>query len=341
VDITSWRKVLDETQYLRYQWFFLKSFVDNCQKAVWCTNPVSCGIAAYYHGIDIPPILNVKCTCGWKFCFHCGEETHQPCSCKQLSSWQALRSGEEGQNALWLSQNTKRCPACKVHIEKNEGCMHLICKNCHHEFCWLCKGPWAEHGDKTGGYYSCNRYDPLRHDTPDLDMRFGKYVHHFQRYTFHTNARTCAENNRTIVEDKEPEIIPGDEPWQKGFLYDVLDLLISCHSVLKYTYVFGFYLADGKEKELFEFLQEELEKSTEHLSEIVESEISNISHPSDPAYIALIKSTTNSTRKFLGNLLAGIQNGLTAEYGPPSEVVKRKGKKLKSKSISRILSKSR
>ncbi len=28
------------------------------------------------------------------------------------------------------------------------------------------------------------RYDPLKHDTPDLDLRFGKYVHHFQRFTY-------------------------------------------------------------------------------------------------------------------------------------------------------------
>ena len=80
-----------------------------------------------------------------------------------------MRTGEEGQNALWLSQNTKRCPNCKgrcgeggqegekkrrgiiergereereeererrsfdsyiciVHIEKNDGCMHMVCQ---------------------------------------------------------------------------------------------------------------------------------------------------------------------------------------------------------------------
>jgi len=119
VDVASWRRLLiDETQYLRYQWFLLKSFVDNCPKVVWCSNPVSCGFAVFYGGLDLPSVLDVQCECGWRFCFHCGEEAHQPASCQQLANWQALRSGEEGQNALWLSQNTKRCPACKVHIEK-------------------------------------------------------------------------------------------------------------------------------------------------------------------------------------------------------------------------------
>jgi len=38
--------------------------------------------------------------------------------------------------------------------------------------------------------------------------------------------------------------------------------------VLKYTYVFGYYLPNGSEKTLFEFLQQDLEKNTEHLSEL-------------------------------------------------------------------------
>jgi len=318
--------------------FFLKFFVDNFPKAVWCSNPMSCSYAAYYDGLDVPTVLNITCDCGWKYCFHCGEESHQPSTCQQLSVWQQMRSGEEGQNALWLSQNTKRCPACKVHIEKNEGCMHMVCKNCHNEFCWLCKGKWAEHGDITGGYYSCNRYDPLKHDTPDLDMRFGKYVHHFQRFTYHTNARKVAEHRRRDISAHEVVVEPGEEPWDRAFLYDVFDLVISCRNVLKYTYVFGYFLGENKEKELFEFLQEDLEKSTEHLTETMFREIDRISMPvADPEDIVLIKNSTKVTRKFLENLLAGIQNGLIADYGPPAEniVISPKGKK--SKKIRSLL----
>ena len=28
---------------------------------------------------------------------------------------------------------------------------------CRFEFCWLCQGSWAEHGERTGGFYNCNR----------------------------------------------------------------------------------------------------------------------------------------------------------------------------------------
>ena len=32
----------------------------------------------------------------------------------------------------------------------------MTCKKCKHEFCWVCMGPWSEHGT---AWYSCNRYE--------------------------------------------------------------------------------------------------------------------------------------------------------------------------------------
>lgn len=49
-------------------------------------------------------------------------------------------------------------PLLRRPIEKNQGCMHMTCSQCRHEFCWLCQGPWAEHGERTGGFYNCNRW---------------------------------------------------------------------------------------------------------------------------------------------------------------------------------------
>lgn len=43
--------------------------------------------------------------------------------------------------------------------------------------------------------------------------------------------------------------------------------------MLKYTYVFGFYLGDGPEKKLFEYLQEKLERSTDRLAELTEAPV--------------------------------------------------------------------
>ena len=53
--------------------------------------------------------------------------------------------------------------------------------------------------------------------------------------------------------------------------------VIECRRVLQWTYVFGFYLEDGPEKFLFEFLQENLEKNSEHLHELVERPLDAVS----------------------------------------------------------------
>merc|ERR1712159_897330 len=56
------------------------------------------------------------------------------------------------------------------------------------------------------------------------------------------------------------------------FLKAPNEMVIDCRRVLKYTYVFGYYLdpKKNKMKELFENLQEHLEKFTEQLSEMTE-----------------------------------------------------------------------
>ena len=48
--------------------------------------------------------------------------------------------------------------------------------------------------------------------------------------------------------------------------------LIECRRVLKYTYVKAFYIKNETEKNLFEYLQGDLETSVEALSHLMEAE---------------------------------------------------------------------
>ena len=80
--------------------------------------------------------------------------------CETVTKW-IQKNSAESENANWILANTKPCPKCKRPIEKNQGCMHMVCTQCRSEFCWLCLGNWAEHGERTGGYYSCNRWGGL------------------------------------------------------------------------------------------------------------------------------------------------------------------------------------
>ena len=68
-----------------------------------------------------------------------------------------IKNSAESENMNWILANTKPCPKCARPIEKNQGCMHMTCSQCRSEFCWLCLGMWAEHGERTGGFYNCNK----------------------------------------------------------------------------------------------------------------------------------------------------------------------------------------
>lgn len=110
------------------------------------------------------------------------------------------KASDESENVKWLMANTKKCPKCRSPIEKNGGCMHMTCRiaSCAYEFCWLCRGPWTEHGSATGGYYQCNKYDASEakkedDKATDVKTELETYMFYFHRYESHKNAGVCAE----------------------------------------------------------------------------------------------------------------------------------------------------
>jgi ariadne-1 len=151
--------------------------------------------------------------------------------------------------------NTKQCPKCRKPIEKNQGCNHMNCKMCTHEFCWLCLGDWSEHGQKTGGYYNCNKYEELKKqgDTKitseekkikDAKSELDKYMFYFERFNNHNKAEKHARTLRPVIKAKisclhELKNYPMQE---LEFLESAINEIIKCRQVLKYTYVYGYYL---------------------------------------------------------------------------------------------------
>lgn len=109
----------------------------------------------------------IECKNHHKFCGLCYEEPHIPCSCEEkrdfldLISQMKDKKDEEDEDIAkaldCINKTTKFCPNCHTRIEKNEGCNHMTCINCKHQFCWLCLGDWSIHGVETGGFYDCNR----------------------------------------------------------------------------------------------------------------------------------------------------------------------------------------
>jgi len=87
------------------------------------------------------------------------------------------------------------------------------------------------------------------------------------------------------------------------------DILLECQNVLKYSYVYSYYLSDNSpEKLLFVFLQEELEKTTLDLAEILEEQ--NILKRRTETV-----DLTKLAQKKKDNIIRAVQSGLVENEG--------------------------
>ncbi|KAJ1396709.1 hypothetical protein B484DRAFT_472235, partial [Ochromonadaceae sp. CCMP2298] len=139
----------------------------------------------------------------------CGEEAHDPCCCAQLAEW-TLKCMNESETANWILANTRKCPECNTRIEKNQGCNHMTCRLCKHEFCWICMGGWQDHGQTTGGFYKCNRFVPKEvsvavNAVERAKAELDRYLHYYKRYHGHDHALKFASSQRESAEARMVE----------------------------------------------------------------------------------------------------------------------------------------
>lgn len=293
--------VCDESHITRYEEFELRSFVDDNKKMAWCTAP-NCTSAAEAV-IDVPrEALDVQCTCGNAFCFNCKEEAHRPVDCKTVRRW-LIKNSAESENMTWILANTKPCPKCTRPIEKNQGCMHMTCSQCHHEFCWLCQGPWSEHGERTGGFYTCNTYkrkqeageiDEAEEQRSHARASLERYMHYWQRWAEHDKARRTAIKQMSVWETEQLESLAertATPTSQLRFVLDAWREVVSCRRILKWTYAVGYYSFDDQDsykksskakadrdrqtahKQFFEFTQQDAENALERMNYKVETKL--------------------------------------------------------------------
>ena len=190
------KAIVSDDTYKKYCQFFMKSFVEDNDKVKWCPAP-GCGNAVTSDMIHRG--ATVQCHCGYRFCFKCSEEAHQPATCEQIKLWKK-KCQDESETNNWIAANTQECPKCQLPTEKNGGCNHMVCRQCKHEYCWVCAKEWKGHNN----FYTCNRYQKSKKDDKKsgkkssrkerelqrLEMRrvLEKYLHYYSRFMNHTRS---------------------------------------------------------------------------------------------------------------------------------------------------------
>mmetsp|Transcript_17885 Transcript_17885/g.30055 ORF Transcript_17885/g.30055 Transcript_17885/m.30055 type:complete len:586 (+) Transcript_17885:274-2031(+) len=291
----------------KYRNYVLESFVNESRTTVWCPR-ADCGLAVVASSSSSK---YVTCQQGHSFCIKCKAEAHAPAGCDIVLAWMK-KCDDDSETFNWLSANTQDCPKCHSTIEKNGGCNHMTCRKCKFEFCWTCLGNWQDHSD----FYTCNRYDPAKVKA-DEDGKatsraaLERYLFYYHRYMNHDASRKLDIANRDRaakkmedIQKREPHRLWGDVQ----FVGEATESLSSCRLVLKWTYVLAHSLTDdSKEKNLFCFLQEDLEKKTERLSELLESDAEKLLKSEVKSEVQVLASVAAKSRK---KLLKGVEDGL-------------------------------
>ncbi|XP_077103187.1 E3 ubiquitin-protein ligase parkin [Siphateles boraxobius] len=150
-------RVLGDEQYERYQRYAAEECVLQ-MGGVLCPAPgCGAGLIPVDDGRRVCCELGNGLGCGLVFCRDCKEEYHEG-SCTHTmatATGRALQGyivdEEAARLARWdqasqdtIAQTTHPCPKCQVPVEKNGGCMHMVCPRpqCRFEWCWICRVEW-------------------------------------------------------------------------------------------------------------------------------------------------------------------------------------------------------
>lgn len=278
MDSNSIKLLVSPLVFERYKILNLRNYVDDSKYLRWCPAPnceysIKCSVSTGMLDRIVP---SVSCLCGTNFCFGCGKEPHAPCVCALVNKW-LKKCQDDSETANWISANTKDCVKCRATIEKSGGCNHMTCKKCGSEWCWICLGPWSEHGTS---WYNCNRYQ----EEAGVDARekeavsralLKRYLHFYNRYANHAQSAKLSQEMYCKTERMMEEMQKRSTfTWiEVQYLKKALDVVVECRQTLKWSYAFAFYLDKCNHTELFEQNQSDLEMAVENLTELIETPI--------------------------------------------------------------------
>ncbi|MCO5548081.1 hypothetical protein L7F22_001538 [Adiantum nelumboides] len=314
----------DREKYSRY---VLRSYVEDNRKTKWCPAP-NCEFAVEFILGSGP--FDIVCKCSYSFCWNCLEEAHRPVDCDTVAKW-ILKNCAESENMNWILANSKPCPKCKRPIEKNQGCMHITCTPpCKFEFCWLCLGAWSDHGERTGGFYACNRYETAKqegvYDEAERRREMAKnslerYTHYYERWATNESSRGKAVADLHQMQAVQIEKLSDKQCQpvsQLKFITEAWLQIIECRRVLKWTYAYGYYLPENElgKRQFFEYVQGEAEAGLERLHQCAEKDLQEFLEGDTPNpcfndFRTKLAGLTSVTKTYFENLVRALENGLS------------------------------
>ncbi|KAL4512430.1 hypothetical protein ABPG72_005432 [Tetrahymena utriculariae] len=254
---------LSEEKYNLYKKFLIKDAFGQSETMLSCPQPncpyVQMSVKSQMIKLNQQ---NITCLCSHEYCNQCKEIGHYPCSCGDFRKWLSKMESYGSSadlNDEWFIMNTKPCPKCKILIEKNQGCMHMNCKQCQHHFCWICLGDWKGHND----YYKCSKFDQEKLDELQRErIELSHFKFHQGQYSHHLNNIQAMQKEIKGIMDYLNEIN------SKLILYNSktieLDIIIKfCQQVLRgrkylpFFYAKGFFVSDRQKLKFFNDLIED------------------------------------------------------------------------------------
>ncbi|GJN02491.1 hypothetical protein PR202_ga19849 [Eleusine coracana subsp. coracana] len=289
----------DKEKYTRY---LRRSYIEDNRKngfclkqTKWCPAP-GCEYAVEF--VMGSGSYDVNCNCLYGFCWNCTEEAHRPVDCATVSKW-ILKNSAESENMNWL-----------------------------------CLGPWSEHGERTGGFYACNRYEAARqegaYDESERRREMAKnslerYTHYYERWAANQSSRQKALGDlQSLQNDKLEKLsdIQSQPESQLKFIIEAWLQIVECRRVLKWTYAYGFYLPEHEhaKRQFFEYLQGEAESGLERLHQCAEKELQVYLEAESPSkdfndFRTKLAGLTSVTRNYFENLVRALETGLN-DVGP-------------------------